>query len=88
MRNNVSTRHHGDVMHIILPDLLAMMKKRVGLQASFNLTKLRKAVSEQEGASVNHSGCFGGAQRKCVKIPRSIVDNSVVALIDKGILNC
>lgn len=86
MKNNVSTRHHGNVMHIILPKLLAVMKRSVGPEASFNLTKLRKAISEQEGASVDHSSCFDGAQRKCVKIPRDIVDDDVIALIDKGII--
>ncbi|CAB4011555.1 Hypothetical predicted protein [Paramuricea clavata] len=84
MKNNVPTRHHGNVMHIILPNLLAIMKRRVGPRASFNLTKLRKAISEQEGASVDHSSCFGGAQRKCVKIPREVVNNDVIALIDKA----
>ena len=84
MKNNVSTKHHGNVMHILLRKLLAMMNKSIGPEASFNLTKLRKAISEQDAVSIDNSSYFDGAQQKSVKIPRDIIDD-VTALIDKGI---
>ncbi len=34
---------------------------------------------------IDHSGVFGGTQRRCIKIPRSIVDKDLLDLIDKGI---
>ena len=68
---------------MILPEVLALLKTQV--DKSFDLHKLRKSIIEKDGASVDHSGVFDGAQRKCVKIPRRYVDINVVKLIDKGI---
>ena len=69
-------------MHMILPEVLALLKKQV--DKSFDLHNLRKSINEKDGASIEHSGVFNGALRKCVKIPRRHVDINVVKLIDKG----
>ena len=72
-------------MHMILPDVLAIVKNRMGdTPASFNLRKLRKSIENCEGTSVDHSGFFEGVQRRCVKIPRSMLDEDLLELIDKG----
>ena len=69
-------------MHMILPEVLALLKTQV--DKSFDLHNLRKSINEKDGASIEHSGVFNGAQRKCVKIPRRHIDINVVKLIDKG----
>ncbi|CAB3995546.1 Hypothetical predicted protein, partial [Paramuricea clavata] len=69
-------------MHMILPEVLALLKKQV--DQSFYLYNLRKSISGKDRASIDHSGVFDGAQRKCVKIPRRHVDINVVKLIDKA----
>jgi hypothetical protein len=75
----------GYAMHMILPDVLAIVKNRTGdTPASFNLRKLRKSIENCEGTSVDHSGFFEGVQRRCVKIPRSMLDEDLLELIDKG----
>lgn len=70
-------------MHFILPDVINMLRKNLGPQASFDLQNLRQAI-DREGASINHSSVFDGAQRRCVKIPRSIADRDVLVVIDAG----
>jgi hypothetical protein len=84
MKNNVSTRSDGNVLHIILPSLLKIMNQRIGPQASFNLTNLRRAIADQEGTSIDHASSFGGSQQRCVKIPRRLVSTDILAIIDKG----
>ena len=86
MKHAVKTRRESDALHLILQDVVNIVTTRLGPQASFNFTKLRKEIAKQRGTSVNHSSVFNGAQRKCVKIPRDIIDKDVIAAIDKGII--
>lgn len=91
MKNDVQTRaDKHSCLHVILPELLTFIKQELGPQGSLNITKLRKAISEMEGTSVDHSGAFGGTQRRCVKIPREKMPNDVLQLIDNGmhIMSC
>ena len=81
-----ATKEDEHALHLILPEVLEIIKKRTDQHTSFNLTKLRRSISGySEGTSVDHSGVFGGTQRRCIKIPRSIVDKDLLDLIDKGI---
>ena len=84
MRHKVATRSQEHVIHVILPEVVELLKLKIGPQASFSVPSLRKALSEQKNTSVNHSGVFDGVQRKCVKIPRDLISKDVMVLIDKG----
>ncbi|CAB3999359.1 Hypothetical predicted protein [Paramuricea clavata] len=80
-----ATKEDEYALHLILPEVLEIIKKRTDKHTSFNLTKLRRSISGySDGTSVDHSGVFGGAQRRCIKIPRSIVDKDLLDLIDKA----
>ena len=68
-------------MHMILLEVLALLKTQV--DKSFDLHNLHKSINEKDEASIEHSGVFNGAQRKCVQIPRRHVDINVVKLIYK-----
>ena len=72
---------------MVLPDVLAILKKRSNNPTSFHLRKLRKSLEDKDGSSVDHSGFFDGVQRRCIKIPRRILDKELLELIDKGITN-
>ena len=69
---------------MVLPDVLAILKKRSNNPTSFHLRKLRKSLEDKDGASVDHSGFFDGVQRRCIKIPRRILDKELLELIDKA----
>ncbi len=51
MKPKVATRSQGNVIHVILPEIIDLMKQQIGPQASFSITKLRKALAEHEGTS-------------------------------------
>ena len=84
VKHDVKSRD-GQCLHIILPEVLTFIKQRLGPKGTFNLTKLRRQISEMPGTSVDHSGSFGGTQRRCVKIPRVLVPNNTLELVDEGI---
>ena len=84
VKHDVKSRD-GQCLHIILPEVLTFIIQRLGPKGTFNLTKLRRQISEMPGTSVDHSGSFGGTQRRCVKIPRVLVPNNTLELVDEGI---
>ena len=73
---------NGNAVHLILPEVMEFIKEKTGKH--FNLKKLRKSIEDWDGTSVDHSSVFNGKQRRCVKIPRSILEKELIQLIDRG----
>ncbi|CAB4045114.1 Hypothetical predicted protein, partial [Paramuricea clavata] len=86
VRKNVTARYERNpCIHVILPDLLKLIEDRLKPAiVSFNQSKLRKSIGHYDGTSVDHTAIFEGVQRRCVKIPRSIINDDVLQLIDRG----
>jgi hypothetical protein len=85
MKPSVQTRNDDPTIHLVLPEVLSIIKQKLGPKGCFNLTKLRKDIAEKEATSIDHSGTFQGTQRRCVKVPRKLICEEALNLIDKGI---